>query len=225
MEQKYHPYRIYFKDIPLLFTDDPTPYTSDRDTLMVPTHSDQAIREVLEYIENMPMHSRVVFHGKSPDELLTMFKSVFGDNYVLAGGGVVFDELGRVLVIYRNRRWDLPKGKMEPGETVQETAIRETREETGLKNLNIRYPFIITHHYYYRGGRRILKETHWFAMEGSNRELLVPAQHEGIEKAQWIPVEEISSLYDQTYANLLQVFDKIIQMHTPQPDEVADASE
>ncbi len=225
MGQKYQPYQIYFKDIQLLFVEDPAPYADDRDTLLVPLHSADAVVEVLEYIENMPMHSRVVFHGGEPAQLLELFKSVFGENHVLAGGGVVFDELGRLLVIYRNRRWDLPKGKKESGESVEDAAIRETREETGLKNLKIVRHFITTYHYYYREGRRILKETHWFEMEGSHREPLVPARHEGIDKAQWVPVEEIPQLYSQTYANLLQVFEKVLQTHAPQPDEVTDASE
>ncbi len=228
MQQSYHsdPLHVYFKDIQLVFTSNPAPYADDPDTLLVPVHSPQAIREAMEYIENMPMHTRVVFHNGSAEQLMAQFKALFSEaRHLLAGGGVVFDENGRLLVIYRNRRWDLPKGKKEPHETVEQAAVRETQEETGLKSLRMLGPFMRTYHYYYREGERILKETHWFEMEGTAREPLIPAQHEGIEKVQWVPVEELPALYSSTYANLLQVFERVLQKHAPQPDEVADSAE
>ncbi len=228
MQQNYQSptFRVYFKDIPLIFTEDPAPYAGDPDALLVPVHAPQAILEAMEYVENMPMHTRIVFHNGDARSLMEQFKGLFPEgNYLLAGGGVVFDENNRLLMIYRNRRWDLPKGKKEPHETVEQAAMRETREETGLKTLHVRAPFMVTYHYYYREGKRMLKETHWFEMEATSREPLVPAHHEGIEKVQWMPLDGLPEVFSNTYANLLQVFERVLQQRAPQPDEVADPSE
>jgi 8-oxo-dGTP pyrophosphatase MutT (NUDIX family) len=51
---------------------------------------------------------------------------------IKAGGGIVVNEQNEVLLIYRRGKWDLPKGKLDDGETIEECALREVKEETGL---------------------------------------------------------------------------------------------
>lgn len=130
-----------------------------------------------------------------------------GHELVLAAGGVVSDEEGRLLVIRRLGKWDLPKGKVDEGEGTEAAAIREVREECGLEELRIIGPMPSTWHTYERKGRRHLKRTDWFLMQGSSREELVPQQEEDIEEARWITRGELAPIERDTYPSLLPVFE------------------
>ena len=84
-----------------------------------------------------------------------------------AGGGLVFNADGDVLFIFRNGKWDLPKGKAERKETIEETSIREVEEETGVKGLEIKKLLDTTYHIFKRNGRYKIKITYWFEMKTS----------------------------------------------------------
>ena len=86
---------------------------------------------------------------------------------IIAGGGVVVNEKNQVLFIYRRKKWDLPKGKLDPGEDIKACAIREVMEETGIRNLTIGKLIIVTTHSYEEKGLNMQKETHWFEMKAS----------------------------------------------------------
>ena len=70
-----------------------------------------------------------------------------------AGGGLVYNKKGDVLFIFRNGKWDLPKGGIEKGEEIRETALREVEEETGVTNLVIKRKLQKTYHIFKRSGR------------------------------------------------------------------------
>jgi 8-oxo-dGTP pyrophosphatase MutT (NUDIX family) len=123
-----------------------------------------------------------------------------------AAGGVVQSDAG-VLFIFRRGRWDLPKGKIDPGETVAEAALREVTEETGLQNLEIVRYLTTTWHVYTLAGSSaeappVLKDTHWFLMRGSSSDKLVPETGEDIESARWITPGELPLVLPETYASL-----------------------
>ena len=103
-----------------------------------------------------------------------------------SAGGVIYNDEGRVLFIYRRGFWDLPKGKTEPGETLEQTAIREISEETGLKQVDIVRPLPDTYHVFWEGGRRKIKITHWFLMHTPETGRLEPTGTEGIERLDWL---------------------------------------
>lgn len=140
----------------------------------------------------------------------------FRSNYkfVLAAGGVVTDERGRLLVIRRLGKWDLPKGKVDEGEAIEAAAIREVQEECGLKQLSIIKPMPSTWHTYERKGKQHLKRTDWFLMRGSSTERLVPQQEEDIEEVRWVAADELPGIKDDTYPSLMPVFDAWEAMDT-----------
>lgn len=106
--------------------------------------------------------------------------------WVRAAGGVVQDEAGNLLVIRRNGRWDLPKGKVEEGETVLQGALREVREETGLTVTPMQF-VIKTYHCYNLYGGWHLKQTYWYTMRAAGTQpATVPQQEEGIVGAEWV---------------------------------------
>ena len=125
-----------------------------------------------------------------------------------AGGGLVYNENKEVLFIFRNNKWDLPKGGTEKGEDIEETAIREVEEETGVSGLKITNKLGKTYHVFKRNGRYKLKITHWFEMHTQYNDKLVAQANEGIEKAEWKSPKEIEKCLLNSYENIKLLFEK-----------------
>ncbi|RYY40568.1 MAG: NUDIX domain-containing protein [Chitinophagaceae bacterium] len=115
------------------------------------------------------------------------------------GGGAVRNEEGKYLLIRRLGWWDLPKGKLDPGESLEECAVREVREETGVEDLSIVKPLLITYHSYEERGMRILKENHWYLMDTSYAGRLKAQAEEDITEAIWATESELRERWDGMY--------------------------
>lgn len=128
---------------------------------------------------------------------------------IAAGGVVLSDDPGLILLILRNDIWDLPKGKLEKGESIPECAVREVEEETGLVNLHITTSLCETYHEYKQNGTLIGKTTYWYLIEGEevSRQALKPQKEEGITKLAWEGVEKSRELLG--YDNLKKVIDSL----------------
>ncbi len=133
---------------------------------------------------------------------------------ITAAGGVVVDTRDKdsdpqVLLIYRRGVWDLPKGKLEEGESIEECAIREVSEEVGLETApTVVSPLIQTYHEYERSNTRYGKTTHWYLMKlNSDNYKLVPQKEEGIEKVEWVPLERAKEKVG--YDNLKLVLEEL----------------
>lgn len=136
-------------------------------------------------------------------EAFNEFKSSFA--IIEAAGGVVSDKNGRCLMIKRLGFWDLPKGKIDLGETIEHAAIREVKEETGIKSLSIIKQIENSYHIYNDNNNDwIFKITYWFLMIGSESKL-TPQSEENITKAAWFSKNQIISRISSTYASILQV--------------------
>ena len=133
----------------------------------------------------------------------------FCSNYkvIYASGGVVFNENDELLMIYRNKKWDLPKGKAEKNENISQTALREVIEETGIKNLSIIKPLEKTYHIFKRGGKNYIKSTYWFEMKSDYEGKLKPQKKEGISRVEWIGTENLPSILPKSYANIRLLID------------------
>ena len=131
----------------------------------------------------------------------------FKEKYHLiqAAGGVVTDNKGRVLLIFRRNKWDLPKGKVEDNEPIELCAEREVKEETGLKELLLRNPLLITYHTYKEKGESILKETHWFLLDAPPNQEFQPQTEEDIIKVEWVEKERLSEYKNNTYLLIKEV--------------------
>ena len=118
----------------------------------------------------------------------------FCDSYTIieAAGGLVQNSQGEYLMIFRNGKWDLPKGKCEAGESAEQTALREVQEECGINQLRPGKLLTITYHTYTLHDAEILKRTYWYSMkyEGCESEFN-PQIEENIELAKFISVNEI----------------------------------
>lgn len=132
---------------------------------------------------------------------------VFQDGFKLikAAGGLVKNANGEYLFIFRLGKWDLPKGKMEKGETSEIAAVREVEEECGISNLEIIRKLPSTFHIYFHKEEFVLKETFWFAMDYNANEILIPQTEEAIEEAKWVHPSNFSTVNSTTYASLKQI--------------------
>lgn len=127
----------------------------------------------------------------------------FKQNFTVieAAGGVVMKNQ-EILFIYRNGKWDLPKGKLEQNESIPVCALREVEEECGISKLTIVKELPITYHSYRQAGKNVLKVTYWFLMNCTDESSLVPQTEESIELAEWKNEKAVQIALENTYQNI-----------------------
>jgi 8-oxo-dGTP pyrophosphatase MutT (NUDIX family) len=124
---------------------------------------------------------------------------------IQAGGGLVENEKGEILFMFRLGKWDLPKGKLDPGETLAACALREVAEETGITRLELKNFLLVTEHEYEEKGLPILKETHWYQMKAKGNQPLIPQTEEDITELRWLGPTEFKIVRQNTYPGILEV--------------------
>lgn len=188
-------YRVFVNDKPIILTtiEEPETYFKNFDLKLVKLN--KVVRELM-----ATDLQEVRFIHKNEDKLLKKFLKKLPN--VIAGGGKVYNDKGDVLFIYRNDKWDLPKGKIEGVESIEETAIREVMEETGVAGLEIIKPLETTYHIFKRNGRYKIKITYWFEMKTSFSGDLYAQEFEGITKVAWLNPEQIKEALKNSYANI-----------------------
>jgi len=125
---------------------------------------------------------------------------------IKAGGGIVELPNEKTLWIFRNNKWDLPKGKMEKGENFRACAKREILEETNLPDLELGNKICTTYHTYNLKGKRTLKKTRWYYASCHKEVSLDPQIEEGITKAEWIPKNKVAYCIDKTFPSIRDVY-------------------
>lgn len=204
-------YEIYFNDKQLCLISSTllNQFADGDDSTLVVRYSGNP-KHLLHYIDLLEKPGRinkVVLGADDIDKLFDLVKAKF--TIVEAAGGVVMNKDGNALVIFRRGKWDLPKGKVDPGETWPEAALREVMEETGLTGPSLDDFITTTYHSYKDGaGKRILKPTYWYKMR-SKIEKLTPQSEEGIEQAEWLGIPSFLSSGRSTYPSIMAVLRKI----------------
>jgi len=148
-----------------------------------------------------------VFYHPSLDELKKAFFKKF--TFIQAAGGLVVNEKKEILLIFRRGKWDLPKGKLDKGETLEECAVREVKEETGLTKLKLISPLTITYHTYHEGARFILKGSHWYNMKASGEQKLIPQTTEDILEIKWVNADELNPYLKNSYSAVADVLQSL----------------
>ncbi|WP_341835447.1 NUDIX domain-containing protein [Chitinophaga pollutisoli] len=200
------PIHIYINERPLIIAGLQTslqPEFTGATTLFSPSAAEVAQTIALLEKNQLPA---VVFRTGEPETLLDLVKSHF--TVLVAAGGLVTNEAGDILLMFRRGKWDLPKGKQDDGETLEACALREVQEETGLKNVTLGRLITETFHYYSLKDKHILKHSYWYRMHFFGTELTIPQIEEDIMDIQWIKPEHIAKYMPYSYQNIVDVLTK-----------------
>jgi 8-oxo-dGTP pyrophosphatase MutT (NUDIX family) len=179
--------KIYFNDKPLFLTDSITPelepYKHHDDSVYMDEFSSPAINSMIHEMKIARVHSGIFLHND-----LEALKNAFMKKFTLiqTGGGLIVNDHGEYLLIYRRGKWDLPKGKLDEGETIEQCTLREINEETGLINLSIGKHLITTYHTYDESGKHILKENWWYLVNARGEQVIQPQTEEDITEVRWV---------------------------------------
>jgi ADP-ribose pyrophosphatase YjhB (NUDIX family) len=191
---------LYFADHILIFTN----RTPDAYHAVYP--SDIESFDAQQLIDTLSLRHLVAVVHPDFEQYFQRFATYFTP--VTAAGGIVTDAQQRRLMIYRNDRWDLPKGHWEQGESIEECALREVREETGVVATICR-PLCQTLHCYHMKGRWEMKRTHWFEMASTATSILTPQHEEGISNVCWCTTNEVSDHLQHTFPTIRRVFESL----------------
>lgn len=146
---------------------------------------------------------QLVYLNKAAKKTFALFSQSF--KIIEAAGGIISNSKGQRLFIFRNGKWDLPKGKLDKGETVRKAAIRECEEECGISELKIVKALPPTYHIYELKGKLVLKKTHWFEMNSGFKGKLVPQTEEGITEVIWSKKSDYSRIRKNTFPSIRDV--------------------
>ncbi|MDH7444583.1 NUDIX hydrolase [Aquimarina sp. 2201CG14-23] len=161
------------------------------------------VRDILNE-EKLGETAKYHLYHKKEDKLMEHFYAKLP--VVIAGGGKVYNADKEILFIYRNGKWDLPKGKVEKKEHIETAAVREVEEETGVTGLEITKFLYKTFHVFKRNGEFRLKVTYWFEMKTDFEGELIPQKNEGITKVKWKNKKKAKKALTNSYANIKKLF-------------------
>ncbi len=197
--------RIFFTDKYITFSSEPA---GDHD-LTIDSRAD-TIAEIsrAKVVHFFEKYNTIQFLCNTPEEAYDNFCRDFCS--VTAAGGVVTNSNGETLMILRNGRWDLPKGHLEAGESLEECAVREVGEETGVAGLTLRKRPIVTQHAYLLNDKWELKTTYWYRMNSDCTETHGQAE-EGIEAVEWCSADRVAENLETTYPTIRAIFKKLDQ--------------
>jgi 8-oxo-dGTP pyrophosphatase MutT (NUDIX family) len=149
------------------------------------------------------------------EEKLNQFKADYSTffRFIQAAGGLVTNPKGELLMIYRQGFWDLPKGKLDKGERVDDAAMREVEEETGIESHLLQGLIGSTFHIFQRSSGWSLKETVWYEMKTWENEILVPQEEEGITEIKWWSVDELSNGLPGTWPMIRELVKRFCLKH------------
>lgn len=201
-------YEVFVNERPLILTDRIMEVTDGEYFMM----NEESVLKAVKSLRKNKLPKAYLYHPNL-EEILNKFSETIPKT--VAAGGVVTNRDGKVLFIYRNNKWDLPKGVQKKKESLEDCAVREVEEETGVKGLKIENFLRTTYHVFKRGGKLRLKEVHWYAMRTKYTGRLKGEKKEGIEKVKWKGPRKIRKALDKSYVNIKILFEPRVPRHVP----------
>ena len=189
-------YKVFFNQKPLILTDK-IQYISDTEPLLFIKYS--SVTQIIKALKSSK-NSKVFLYHKDMNKLWKGFKKKF--SIVEAAGGLVKRTDNKLLFIFRNNKWDLPKGGVEKKELIINAAKREVTEETGVSDIIVEKKISETYHIFKKGKRFRLKKTYWFKMSTTYMGKTNPQTEEGIEKTKWVSNKNIQDILNDAFENI-----------------------
>lgn len=198
--------KIYFGEKPVFLCNEVDEtireYMHHPDAVFIDEITGPAIKSLLHEIVKDEFHAGILL-----DNDLEKLKKAFFKHFtpVTAAGGVVENEKGEVLLIFRRGKWDLPKGKLDKGESIEQCAVREVEEETGLTNIQLKKLLTITYHTYDEFGKHMLKDSHWYKMKVKGSQNITPQTEEEITEVKWVKKKDLKDYFSNTFPSVKDV--------------------
>jgi 8-oxo-dGTP pyrophosphatase MutT (NUDIX family) len=201
-------YKVFINNKPVMFYQlHQQPVVAEAGEYLIHCHQDNMFDELLRAASTDPDIRRIGLVTESAEIAMQRLQRLF--TLIDAAGGIVLNQTGQLLMIYRKRMWDLPKGKCEDSESPEIAAMREVCEETGICQLKVTGFAEATWHSYIHQSVPVLKRTLWYRMNATGTEPFRIQKNEGIEQARWLTLSEAASLIDLMYpliAHLVKKF-------------------
>jgi len=194
-------YKVFVNDCPIILTENNNILTNYKKETFNPLEIKRIVADLFQ--KNL---NGICIICSNIEEAWKQFQSNF--KIQEAAGGKVLNFKNEVLFIYRFDRWDLPKGKLEKGESIVDCAVREVEEECGVTNLTIKKPLETTYHIFQRKNKTILKITYWFLMKTDFSGVLIPQEEEAIKEAVFKSEIDTKIALQNTYENIKLLFKK-----------------
>ena len=199
-------YKIFIDDKPFILAPKTNRYETGQGSLLIAYSELQNLKQAIDLmslsaISNLTVTGDVEAMWKEFLQLFTLID---------AAGGVVKNAEERLLFIFRLGKWDLPKGKIDNGETLEQAALREVEEECGIGKLKIVGKLLTTYHTYTLKGKNIVKASHWYRMTTDDNIPLIPQTEENITDARWVSAAEIPILLKDAYPSIAEVINKYV---------------
>ena len=201
-------YKVFFNQKPLILTNEIQDFSDNEPLLFIKYTSVAQIIKALKSSKNR----KVFIYHKDIDKLWKSFKKKFP--IVEAAGGLVERTDNKLLFIFRNNKWDLPKGGVEKKELIIEAAQREVTEETGVSDLIVQKQLSETFHIFKKGKRFRLKKTYWFKMSTKYMGETIPQTEEGIKKIEWVSKEKIDEILNDAFENIRIIVFEVLKSDT-----------
>lgn len=202
-------YKIYINGTPLYLvsSEDVKSFgpTTERKLVLRHMGKKKFLVNIVHQLETSERFEAIIVFDPDLERLWADFQKIYKP--ITAAGGAVFNAEGKVLLIHRRGSWDLPKGKMDPGETPELTAVREVQEECGLQQITLGQHLLDTWHTYEHKEKKMLKTTHWYLMQTTDHQL-IPQTEEDIEQAVWADLDEFLASQNEVYGNISDVLKK-----------------
>lgn len=197
-------YKVFIDNKIIVFSSKIKKSSINGDSVIVNV-SQSTLIDLVEWRSGLAAEVILYVIAEDPEQTI---REVFSNrDFVEAAGGIVKSKEGW-LFIERAGKWDIPKGKMEPGETPEEAAVREVEEECGLTDVKAGKLKAVTFHTYDYKGVPTLKKTYWFALKYKGNEELVPQTEESITAAVWLPKARWQLVRDNTYESIRYVMNE-----------------
>lgn len=201
--------KIYFDDKPVYLCSEITPELNEilhhPDAVFIDEVSNAAIKSLLHEIVKEEFHAGVLLSDDFEELKKAFFKHF---TPIEAAGGVVENDKKEILFIFRLGKWDLPKGKVEKGEDIADTAVREVEEETGVANLKLKKKVGETYHTYNAFGKHFIKTTHWYYITCPSGQNTKPQTEEDIAEVKWVKASNIQKPLENTYPSIKDILEK-----------------
>ncbi|MFP4556335.1 MAG: NUDIX hydrolase [Bacteroidales bacterium] len=197
-------YKIYLNSRKIILSPKFSTYFKKSIGLFVGYNHPDELPKLLTFFQSTSNVDNLYIIGNDIEALFTEFKKNF--LIIEAAGGLVINSNNKILLIKRNGKWDLPKGKVDDGENSEQAAVREVMEECGITNIKITNPLTTTFHTYALKDKLVLKPTKWYSMRFDRQTHPKPQTEEGITEVCWVKPNDLSNYLNNTYSSIKDVF-------------------